>query len=158
MADAPAEIEFSQPDEEPYGCFSNYYMRPLQFAGSRYPSAEHAYHAQRARRPEVREWVARAPTPQLAAAAGDGLPPDEAVPDWPARQTTLMADILQAKFTQHRDLCDLLLLTRDAPLAEIAAEDNPTNRFWSKVNGEGRNMLGFLLMELRGRLRGSQAQ
>jgi len=148
-----AEIFFSQPDEVPYGALSNYYMRPLRINGSHYPSAEHAYQAFKALRPEVRNWIAQAPTAQLAAVAGDALPLDEIVAGWTAQQASLMATVLQAKFTQHRDLGDLLLSTGEATLAESTLEDTPVNRFWSKVNGEGTNMLGQLLMDLRARFR-----
>jgi len=53
----------------------------------------------------------------------------------------------------HDDLRALLLSTGDAVLVECALEDSVPNRFWSKVNGEGMNMLGVLLMELRSELR-----
>jgi ribA/ribD-fused uncharacterized protein len=147
------EIRFYLPIEVPYGALSNYYPRPLLFDGSTYPSSEHAYQAAKARRPVVREWIAEAPTPMLAAAAGDRLPDEEVASGWTSRQVPLMQAILLAKFTQHADLRTLLVSTGDALLIESALEDNATNRFWSKVGGEGMNMLGRLLMELRSALR-----
>ena len=64
-----------------------------------------------------------------------------------------MANILWSKFMQHGDLNDLLLSTGDATLVEWATEDNEINRFWSKVDGEGKNVLGQLLVDLRLKLR-----
>ena len=149
------EIRFYLPTDIPYGVLSNYYPRPLLFEGSTYPSSEHAYQAAKARRPAVRDWLATAPTAMLAAAAGDGLPADEIASGWTSRQVPLMRAILLAKFTQHADLQIILLSTGDALLIESAPEDNATNRFWSKVGDEGKNMLGQLLMELRSALRGA---
>jgi hypothetical protein len=148
-----SEIHFRLPTELPYGALSNYYRRPLFYDGLRYPSAEHAYQAAKARRPDVRDWIAGAPTALLAAMAGDGLPQEEVVPGWKAKHLALMRGLIRAKFTSHDDLRALLLSTGDAVLIELAVEDSITNRFWSKVNGEGMNMLGVLLMELRSELR-----
>jgi ribA/ribD-fused uncharacterized protein len=148
-----SEIHFRLPTELPYGALSNYYRRPLLYDGLRYPSAEHAYQGAKARRTDVRDWIAGAPTAMLAAVAGDGLPEDEVVPGWKAQHLALMRGILRAKFTLHDDLRALLLSTGDAVLIECALEDSVPNRFWSKVNGEGMNMLGVLLTELRSELR-----
>jgi hypothetical protein len=38
-------------------------------------------------------------------------------------------------------------------LVETATVDNEVNRLWGEVNGQGRNMLGEMLMELRETLR-----
>jgi ribA/ribD-fused uncharacterized protein len=149
---AVTEIHFFLPSERPYGALSNYYRRPLLINGFRYLSVEHAYQAGKARRAVVREWVAQAPTAIVAAVVGDGLPQDEILPGWEAQRVALMREILRAKFTQNDDLQALLLATGDALLVEWATEDSPVNRFWSKVNGQGTNMLGQLLMDLRSEL------
>lgn len=60
--------------------------------------------------------------------------------------------MLRAKFTQHEDLRELLVSTGSARLIETATVDNEVNRLWGEVNGQGRNMLGELLMELRAKL------
>jgi ribA/ribD-fused uncharacterized protein len=149
------EIHFYLPTECPYGALSNYYRRPLLFNGVRYISAEHAYQCAKAKRPMVREWVAQAPTSILAAVAGDGLPEDEILGGWESSRIPLMRAILRVKFTQHEDLRTLLVSTGDQPLVEWVSEDSASSPFWSKINGEGLNMLGQLLMELRSDLRSS---
>ena len=63
-----------------------------------------------------------------------------------------MRQVLRAKFTQHSDLRDLLLSTGTARLIETGKADNAVNRLWGEVNGVGKNMLGQLLMEVRGEL------
>lgn len=61
-----------------------------------------------------------------------------------------MRRALEAKFRQHAELITLLLSTGDEELIE----HTDTDCFWGDGgDGKGRNMLGHLLMELRGRLR-----
>jgi predicted NAD-dependent protein-ADP-ribosyltransferase YbiA (DUF1768 family) len=45
----------------------------------------------------------------------------------------------------------LLLSTGEATIVELAPDDDPVNRFWSRVagSGVGENWLGRLLMDLR---------
>ena len=57
-----------------------------------------------------------------------------------------MRKALRAKFYQHPQLTAELLATRDAMIVEHTANDT----YWADGgNGEGKNMLGILLMELR---------
>lgn len=50
------------------------------------------------------------------------------------------------KFGQHRDLMRLLLTTDGATLVE---GNNWGDRLWGQVNGDGQNLLGKILMNLR---------
>jgi hypothetical protein len=68
-----------------------------------------------------------------------------------------MKRVLQAKFTQHEDLKQLLLSTGKARLVESATVDNAVNRLWGEVNGVGKNKLGELLMEVRAELAAAAA-
>ena len=47
----------------------------------------------------------------------------------------------------------VLLSTGEARLVEVGTVDNDVNRLWGEVNGVGQNMLGEMLMKLRGELR-----
>jgi ribA/ribD-fused uncharacterized protein len=147
------EIRFYRANEKPYGAFSNLYRRPVVFEGNRYPTAEHAYQAGKARKKVVRDWILSAPTPSLAAMAAHGLYTWDVVPNWSAIKFERMRQVLRAKFTQHEDLRRLLLATGDTRLVESGRVDNAVNRTWGEVNGKGLNMLGVLLMELRDALR-----
>jgi len=150
---ADAEIRFYRASEKPYGAFSNLFRRQVEFEGEVFATSEHAYQAGKARKPEVRDWVLSAPSPALVAMAAHGLYYWDIAPGWSRTKFDRMRGVLRAKFTQHEDLRELLLSTGDARLVESATVDNEVNRLWGEVNGEGRNMLGELLMELRGELR-----
>ena len=157
---AAAEIRFYRANERPWGAFSNLFRRDVEFEGETYATGEHAYQAGKARKPEVRTWLMTAPTPALLAMAAHGLYYWDIAPGWSRTKFDRMRGVLRAKFSQHDDLRALLLSTEDARLVESANVDNPVNRLWGEVNGQGRNMLGELLMELRANLRreeGSEA-
>ncbi len=143
------EIRFYRANEKPYGAFSNLYRRPIEFEGEIFPTAEHAYQAGKARKPEVRRWLMAAPTPALLAMAAHGLYTWDIAPGWSRTKFDRMRGVLRAKFTQHADLAALLLSTGSARLVESATVDSPVNRLWGEVNGVGQNMLGLLLMEIR---------
>ncbi|MDF2810555.1 MAG: hypothetical protein K0S56_1586 [Microvirga sp.] len=150
---AEDEIRFYRASEKPYGAFSNLYRRAIDFEGETFATSEHAYQAGKARKPEVRNWVLSAPSPALVAMAAHGLYYWDIAPGWSRTKFDRMRGVLRAKFTQHEDLKEMLLATGDARLVESATVDNEVNRLWGEVNGEGRNMLGQLLMELRASLR-----
>jgi ribA/ribD-fused uncharacterized protein len=147
-----AEIHFYRANEKPYGAFSNLYRREVHLEEQVFPTAEHAYQAGKARRPEVRDWILAAPSPALLAMAAHGLYQWDIVPDWSRVKFDRMRAVLRAKFTQHDDLRELLLSTGTARLVEAGTVDNAVNRLWGEINGKGKNMLGVLLMELRDQL------
>lgn len=147
-----SEIRFYRANEKPYGALSNLFKRAIVFEGKEYPSAEHAYQAGKASKEAVKAWLLSAPSPSLVAMAAHGLYTWDVVPNWSKIKFDRMRDVLYAKFTQHEDLCQLLLSTGSSRLVESATVDNPVNRTWGEVNGKGKNMLGLLLMELRERL------
>ncbi|WP_262267347.1 MULTISPECIES: NADAR family protein [Microvirga] len=147
------EIRFYRASERPYGVFSNLYRRTMEFEGRTFPTAEHAYQFGKARRPEVREWLMAAPSPALLAMAAHGLYYWDVAPNWSRTKVDRMRAVLRAKFSQHRDLHDILLSTGAARLIESATVDSPVNRFWGEVNGQGQNTLGRLLEEIREELR-----
>lgn len=61
-----------------------------------------------------------------------------------------MRDAVRAKFTQHEACRRELLETGDAPLVEKTTGD----RYWGcGTNGDGKNMLGRILVEIRDELR-----
>ena len=152
------EIRFYRASETPFGCFSNLYRRPIEFEGCTYPTAEHAYQAGKARKKEVREWLMAAPSPSLLAMAAHGLYYWDVTPGWSTAKFARMKAVLQAKFSQHLDLREILAQTGAARLVESATVDNAVNRLWGEVDGVGRNMLGVLLMEVRDEMRSTRAR
>ncbi len=151
--DGPKEIRFYRANDKPYGAFSNLFPSPIAFEGRDFPTAEHAYQAGKARNVTVREWILGAPTPSLVAMAAHGLYTWDIVPNWSQIKFDRMRAVLRAKFTQHEDLRQLLLSTGEACIVEAGRVANGVNRTWGKVNGNGLNMLGVLLMEVRAELR-----
>lgn len=147
------EIRFYRSNEKPYGVFSNLYRRPITFEDIEFATAEHAYQAGKARKPDVRRWLLSAPSPALVAMAAHGLYTWDIVPNWSQTKFNRMRDVLRAKFSQHDDLREILLSTGECRLVESATVDNEVNRLWGEVNGKGKNMLGQLLMEVRAELR-----
>lgn len=158
MAEGEQEIRFYRASEKPYGAFSNLYRREIEFEGETFVTSEHAYQAGKARKAEVKDWLMAAPSPSLLAMAAHGLYYWDISPGWSQKKFDRMRGVLYAKFTQHQDLRDLLLSTGTARLIETATVDNEVNRLWGEVNGQGKNMLGELLMELRARLRTEGAE
>src|SRR5574337_30959 len=77
--------------------------------------------------------------------------------DWSKIKFDRMKRVLQAKFTQHEDLKQLLLSTGTARLVESATVDNAVNRLWGEVKGVGKNKLGELLMDVRAELAAAAA-
>ena len=154
MAD---EIRFYRASERPWGAFSNLYRREIEFEGEVFATSEHAYQAGKARKPEVRRWLMAAPSPALLAMAAHGLYYWDVAPGWSMGKFGRMRAVLRAKFAQHPDLRDLLLSTGEARLVESATVDNEVNRLWGEVDGVGRNMLGVMLMELRGQMRDEES-
>jgi ribA/ribD-fused uncharacterized protein len=147
-----SEIRFYRSNDKPYGAFSNLFRRPIFFEGREYPTAEHAYQAGKARKEAVREWILSAPSPSLVAMAAHGLYTWDIVPNWTEIKFDRMRSVLRSKFSQHEDLRALLLETGDARLVEVGRTNNAVNRIWGEVNGKGLNMLGVILMEIRGEL------
>jgi len=60
-----------------------------------------------------------------------------------------------AKFTQHKELLELLLLTEDAKIVEQTENDH----YWGDDgDGKGKNMLNRILMEIREKLPSGSGQ
>jgi len=147
------DLCFYRANERPYGAFSNLYRREFVFESDTYPTAEHAYQAGKARKLAVKAWLMSAPSPALLAMAAHGLYYWDVAPNWSTTKFDRMKRILRAKFGTHEDLKELLLSTGNRRLVETATVDNAVNRLWGEVNGQGKNMLGLLLMEVRDELR-----
>jgi ribA/ribD-fused uncharacterized protein len=140
-------IEFYAVDG-PYGGFSNHAPHPIKLAGRIWPTVEHYFQAQKFAGTPHEEAIRLASTSQQAAEMGrDRSKPLRA--DWSQARETLMREALRAKFTQHEDLRRQLLATGNVRLVEHTASD----LYWGDGgDGTGKNLLGLMLMELRGEL------
>jgi len=142
-------INFYSSDELPYGCFSNFARYGFESDGVWWPTAEHFYQAQKFVPTPYAELIRRAETPRRAADLGRApFPPLRQ--DWERVKDDVMRLAVQAKFDAHADIREVLLSTGDQDIVE----NSPTDAYWGRDStGTGRNMLGTILMEVRGRLR-----
>lgn len=108
-------------------------------------TVEHEFQAAKAAHANERCWVLEAPTPGEAKRRGRQV---ALRPDWEEIKVEVMRTLLHGKFSQP-DLREKLLATGTALLEE---GNNWGDRFWGTVTGQGENMLGKLLMEVRMKL------
>jgi predicted NAD-dependent protein-ADP-ribosyltransferase YbiA (DUF1768 family) len=153
-----------------YGFLSNLYPCRLIYGptgdAKAFMSSEHAYQWFKADDEKTKEWIRLAPYPRLAAIAGHGLFPYDVNPNWNKYNSdngladtgdeglrykvVIMRNVLLNKFDHNPDLADKLLETGDA----ILIEDSKTDSYWGiGKKGNGRNMLGKCLMDIRTMLR-----
>jgi ribA/ribD-fused uncharacterized protein len=140
----------------PHAFLSNFYRlpTPIHYLGVSYTTTEAAYQAQKTLDPLKRESISRYYDPWAAKRAGSNLP-DLRV-DWEEVKNEVMLEVLDLKF-EIPELGEMLRGTGYAVLIEgNRHHDNHfgvcycnTSRCKGKV---GINMLGKLLMLIRGRL------
>lgn len=145
-------------------CLSQWWPSPLTVDGVGYASAEHWMMAGKARvfgDDEALADVLAAPTPGAAKAVGArvrGFDEER----WTAVRYGLVVAGNHAKFSQHPDLGAYLARTGSQVLVEASPVDRVWGVGWASDAVEvtrpslwrGLNLLGFALMEVRGRLVG----
>lgn len=134
----------------PYRFLSNVWPAAVLIDGICYPTAEHAYQAQKTLDPVARRAVAQCRTPADAKRHGRAL---SLRYDWDNARVSAMRAVIRAKFDPalHSDLCASLVATIPAVLCE---GNNWNDTFWGVdlATGYGQNWLGRLLMERRSAL------
>lgn len=129
-----------------YGFLSNLCKIPIEFEGRKFRCAEEAYQYGKPRDPRVAEWIVSAPKPHLCAAAAHALLSFDIREDWNEIKVDRMREVLRAKFSQDSALKNLLFQTYPKSLVEASK----TDAFWGTgKKGNGKNMLGTLLAEVR---------
>ena len=129
-----------------YRFLSNFYPSPLFFNGISYPTAEHAYQAQKTYDEAIRQKIASLPYPGAAKKYGAKLPLS---PAWDYQRLAVMEQVLITKFTDPI-LMKKLLGTSPAILEETNFWGDI---FWGVCNGVGLNKLGSILMTIRVRMK-----
>lgn len=146
----PVTIHFYD-KHEPYYEFTNFAAYPIELDGKLWPTSEHYYQAQKHVGTELVETIRLATTPREAFNLGRS---QTARADWQTAREQAMYRAVKAKFSQHRQLCELLLSTSDAVLVEHTVNDC----YWGDGgDGCGQNMLGQILMQVRAELRAVHA-
>jgi ribA/ribD-fused uncharacterized protein len=133
---------------------SNFWTASVVVDSKKFPTTEHAYQAFKTLDPEWFSAVQNARSAGQAKKLGNQVPLRK---DWETAKDEVMRKCLVAKFSIP-ELRDQLLATGDAELVE---GNNWHDRHWGKCNckncgGEGKNMLGKMLMQLRDELRSAK--
>jgi len=139
----------------PYGCFSNFSRHLFWLDGLTWPTTEHYFQAQKYKGmgfpPCIAQYIKinKAETPRIAADLGrDRTIPIR--PDWEQVKDDVMRKCVLKKFQVYPDLKKILLDTGDEELIE----DSPYDAYWGVgPKGDGKNMLGKILVETRAYLR-----
>lgn len=130
----------------PYRWLSNFYLCRVEWEGRTYTSSEAAY--QSGKYPPAERDVFTTLDPDPAKKLSRTKPYDTAA--WEARKERTMREVLWAKFSQNPELAAQLLATGDRLLEETNWWGD---KIWGVFQGEGQNLLGKQLMEIRARLR-----
>jgi len=175
----PNKIFFYEKTDKYYE-FSNFYESPITINGIKYSTTEHFYQSQKYnigdKSLEFANIIKSANTPNKAFylaqqkikggyAAGwyvsknDPRKLNQIIKeyteehhvtvrsDWNQVKDNIMRRAVWAKFTQHPNLSKILIDTGDA----IIYENSPRDSYWAiGADGKGLNMLGKILMEVRG--------
>lgn len=129
-----------------YDFLSNFYRSPIEYEGIKYSTVEHAYQASKSPLPAMRAEITKLKKPGSAKAWGRALVHKRE--DWEEVKVQVMLDLLRLKF-QNPILRDRLLVTGDAFIEETNWWGDT---FWGVCRGEGKNILGKLLMQVRSEL------
>jgi ribA/ribD-fused uncharacterized protein len=133
--------------KDSYFFLSNMFMAPVGYEGILYPSSEHAYVAAKTTDEEIREKISKIASPFQMKKFGRTIPLRD---DWERIKVNEMRRILERKFSPFRsDLPLYSWLSTTAP-RELIEGNTWNDRFWGQCPvGNGKNMLGKLLMEIR---------
>lgn len=130
-----------------WGCFSNFAPFQVDWRTNLWPTAEHAYQAEKfwGGYPNIVLSIRMAPSPFVAYDISHANE-EYMDPNWDSRKLQVMEAIIRAKRDQHALIRKMLLETEDAELIE----NSPVDSFWGRgPNGDGENHLGKIWMKLR---------
>jgi ribA/ribD-fused uncharacterized protein len=116
-----------------------------------YPTAEHLYQASKTESPEEAELIRQASTPGRAKRLGGRV--KHLIPNWDQYRVEMMLEVVREKFEQNPILGARLLNTG---YREIIEGNWWNDTYWGVCKGEGKNMLGKILMLVRHELRREQ--
>lgn len=122
---------------------SNFSSSWIEIQGIRYRTLEHAFQAAKTTDRAVRIRIAKLETPGEAKRAGRRV---ALRCGWDGMRVEVMTWLLARKFAEGSQLARRLIKTGDAELIE---GNDWGDTFWGRVNGQGENWLGRLLMERR---------
>jgi ribA/ribD-fused uncharacterized protein len=136
-----------------YGWLSNFYQSPITLDQIVYPSGEHAFSAEKTTDRRMKNLIAAAKTSAEAKRLGRSV---NLVDGWDAyRRYDAMVRVQVAKFAPNSLLAGWLVGTGDTVLIEGNEwHDNTWGICYCGQCSNGHNLLGWILMQQRSRLRG----
>jgi N-glycosidase YbiA len=147
-------IYFYKVEETPYGCFSNCAPYGVWLDGRWWSTTEHYFQAQKFLfHPKLQDLMGSIASAKEVARRGREFH-SFLRHDWEQVKVDVMREAVWCKFKTHASLRQILLDTAEMDIVE----DAPHDYFWGcGEDGYGKNMLGQILVEVRGRLRRENA-
>ena len=137
---------------DPYGCFSNFSLHPIQVNGYCWQTVEHYYQAQKfvgTENEKLIQVIRETQTPMEAAQIGRNRTLKLRC-DWEEVKRQVMWQGVLTKFLTHTEIQSILLNTGE----ELIVEDSPTDYYWGcGQDRTGQNQLGQILMNARQEIR-----
>lgn len=127
-----------------YFFLSNFSLSEVTYEGMIYPTVEHAFQAAKTLDIVERCKIAALSTPGQAKRAGRKVLLRD---DWENIKIEVMRNLLHQKFEQP----DLKKKLEETFPKDLIEGNNWGDTFWGVCDGEGRNVLGKLLMGIRNR-------
>ncbi len=139
--------------DDPYYEFTNFYRAKINLDGKCWPTSEHYFQAQKFLGTPYVEEIRNLPTARMVF---DRSRSPQVFrwcrKNWEEVKIEVMYKALLAKFSQNKELKDLLGMTGNRELIE----DSPHDSYWGNGgDNTGHNMLGKLLTKVRDELRGN---
>lgn len=134
---------------EKFGCFSNFSKYSFNLDGKFWTTSEHYFQAKKFENTLIEEEIRNLSSPMDAAKFGRNrnYPLRK---DWENVKDDIMRKAVLKKFQTHKDIKAILLSTGTEELIEKTSNDY----YWGcGKSGDGKNMLGKILMETREILR-----
>jgi ribA/ribD-fused uncharacterized protein len=133
--------------QDEYRFLSNFWMCTLVIDGLTYKSSEHYFMSEKTFDEEAKDRIRATPTAAKAKQEGRKV---ALRADWEEVKVDAMYRAVYAKFSQNPGLKAQLLATGDRYLEEGNTWNDVT---WGVCLGEGKNLLGQILMAVRAQLR-----
>jgi ribA/ribD-fused uncharacterized protein len=131
---------------------STYWYVTVEYDGIRYGTVAHAILAAKSTDLTYRRMIRDQPSPARATQIAR---PVRLRRDWSLIRDRVMLDLTRQKFVPGTPLAARLLDTGDV---ELVDGNQRNDRYWGVVDGEGRNTLGRILMQVRAELAGRPAR
>jgi len=134
---------------DPYGFMSNFYEAPILIDGVIYKTSEHYYQSKKFA-VGSEDWlgIVNASTPQEVVKIARKS--KVLIDNWDDIKYEIMRRAVYNKFYQHSHLAQLLKDTGSAELVEDTVNTVRADAWWGNgADGNGRNWLGIILMEVR---------